>query len=675
MHFPPPAPAYGLEVHLRWYLEYGMSVSDGLMFSPITVGTLELDHRLVVPPHSGGGGSLLGTDEQLDRMCAYWVARVEGGMQWVGGGPMFVRNPVVPGFEPSGVGASADGLFRHPLFVQRMSAYMTQLHAAGGYGTVQMVLQGGLPIAPSQTLSGYLDHSIPHALDVDEIDWLVCEYGESAALAAEAGADAIELHANHDDVLQWFLSPKTNHRADGYGGSLEGLRRLLREVCESIRRHVDRPITLGLRLCLDERIEGGYGVQECAAFVRAFTEDGTVDYFSVDVGNNWGSPSYVPIGVHPEGEWAPLAAVVKGATRLPVIYVGRVVHVEMAEAILGAGQADLVGLARATIADPQLVAKARAGQREQIRPCIVVNDCINRRSGEGLPFACAVNPDAGREYEGQARLAGRVRAVLVIGGGPAGTEVAALAAELGHRVTLLEQEERLGGQLAIAALASMNRSCADWIAWQERRLRDLGVTVRLMVTAGVQDVLAEQPDLVAVATGARPRVPDVRGVHLPFVLGATDVLTGAAAPGRRVVVISEDDRAAPLAVADHLAGAGHAVTLVYQSPAPSAQVGKYSIGSVLARLDGEGVQLVPMTRLVAIEPELVHLANSCSNRRWQLDKVDSVVLACGSISNDGLYHQLRGQHPNVHLLGDAYAPRRLSFATRQARELVRTAWR
>ena len=127
MHFPPPAPAYGLEVHLRWYLEYGMSVSDGLMFSPITVGTLELDHRLVVPPHSGGGGSLLGTDEQLDRMCAYWVARVEGGMQWVGGGPMFVRNPVVPGFEPSGVGASADGLFRHPLFVQRMSAYMTQL--------------------------------------------------------------------------------------------------------------------------------------------------------------------------------------------------------------------------------------------------------------------------------------------------------------------------------------------------------------------------------------------------------------------------------------------------------------------------------------------------------------------------------------------------------------------
>ena len=120
---------------------------------------------------------------------------------------------------------------------------------------------------------------------------------------------------------------------------------------------------------------------------------------------------------------------------------------------------------------------------------------------------------------------------------------------------------------------------------------------------------------------------------MPFVLGATDVLTGAAAPGRRVVVISEDDRAAPLAVADHLAGAGHAVTLVYQSPAPSAQVGKYSIGSVLARLDGEGVQLVPMTRLVAIEPELVHLANSYSNRRWQLDKVDSVVLACGSISN------------------------------------------
>ena len=648
-----------------------MTTATTGIFSPVRVGTMSLGHRLVVPPHSGGGGALLGTDEQFDRMCRYWLARVQGGMQWVGGGPVFVGNPLIPGFEPSGIGSNAEGFFRHPLFVERMGRYMDRLHGAGGFGSVQMVLQGGMPIAPSQTLSGRLDHAIPHRLDLHEIAWLVREYGESAALAAEAGADAIELHSNHDDVLQWFLSPRTNRRDDGYGGGTDGRRRLLHEVCEAIRGHVGRPITLGLRLCLDEMIDGGYGIEECAAFVAAFTQDGTVDYFSFDIGNNWGAPSYVPIGLYPEGEWAGLAGRAKAATHLPTVYAGRVVHPQVAEAILGAGQADLVGLARALMADPRLVEKTRTGRRPDIRPCIAVNDCINRRSGEGLPYACAVNPDAGREFEGPASRSGAVRDVLVVGAGPAGTEVAALAAELGHHVTLLEREDQIGGQLAVAALARTNHQYADWVAWQERRLQNLQVTVELGVEANLDAVLERRPDVVVVATGAQPRVPDVHGVDLPQVITFVAALTGHAALGDRVVVVSEDDRAAPLAVADHLAGAGHQVTLVYQSPAPSPQVGKYSIGSMLARLDADGVRLVPMARAVAFAPGVVELSHSYSNRCWTLDGVDTVVLACGSVSDDTLYRELRGRHRAVHLLGDAYAPRRLSFATRQARELVR----
>jgi hypothetical protein len=160
-------------------------------------------------------------------------------------------------------------------------------------------------------------------------------------------------------------------------------------------------------------------------------------------------------------------------------------------------------------------------------------------------------------------------------------------------------------------------------------------------------------------------------VELPQVITFVAALTGHAALGDRVVVVSEDDRAAPLAVADHLAGAGHQVTLVYQSLAPSPQVGKYSIGSMLARLDTDGVRLVPMARAVGFAPGVVELSHCYSNRRWALDGVDTVVLACGSVSNDTLYHELRHRHPAVHVLGDAYAPRRLSFATRQARELVR----
>src|SRR4029077_6020601 len=162
--------------------------------------------------------------------------------------------------------------------------------------------------------------------------------------------------------------------------------------------------------------------------------------------------------------------------------------------------------------------------------------------------------------------------VLVVGGGPAGTEVAALAAELGHRVTLLERDNHVGGQLAVAARARVNRQYADWLGWQERRLQKWPVTVELGVEAGLDDVLERSPDVIVVATGARPRVPDVPGVQLPQVVSLVAALNGSLALGDRVVVVSEDDRAAPLAVADHLAGAGRQVTLVYQSPAPSPQV-------------------------------------------------------------------------------------------------------
>jgi 2,4-dienoyl-CoA reductase-like NADH-dependent reductase (Old Yellow Enzyme family)/thioredoxin reductase len=641
-----------------------------LAFQPIRVGTMALDHRLVVPPHSGGGGRLLESDEMFERHCGYWVARVKGGVQWVGGGPTFVANPLIPGFEPTGVGANGPGLFRHPKFVQRMGEYMNRLHTAGGFGSVQMVLQGGMPIAPSPTVSGYSDHRIPHPLDLGEIQWLVREYAQSAALAAEAGADVIELHSNHDDVLQWFLSPLTNQRTDAYGGSVKNRRRMVREVVEAIKNKVRRPVTLGLRLCLDEMIEGGYHLDELQQIVAAFTADGTVDYFSFDVGGNWGAVSYIPPGVYEDAEWAELCGQAKQATNLPVVYVGRVFDVATAEGILADGHADLVGFARATIADPEIVSKTRRGMIELIRPCVGVNDCIDRRVVEGLEFACAANPHSGNEHAGALPPVKRSRKLLVVGGGPAGTEFAALAHQRGHRVTLWERSDHLGGQLAIAAKARMNGRYGTWVDWQRLRLQRLGVTVELCHEATVEDIEIVNPDVVVVATGARPRTIEVPGIDLPFVHQATDVLDGDVDLGHHVVVVSEDDRAAPLAVADHLCGLGHRVTITHRTNAPSPLVGKYTIGAILGRLDAEGARFEPMSRVVKIEPRVVHLAHSYSNRRWTVDGVDSVVLACGAVPNNELYAALKAVRPDVHLLGDAYAPRRMVFATRQAYALA-----
>lgn len=648
------------------------------VFSPIEVGTLSLDHRVVVPPNGAGGGNLLGSDADFEQHCAFWEARARGGVQWLGGGPNFVRNPMPLGFEPTGVGAHGPGIFRHPRYPVRLAEFARRMHDIGAYISVQMVQQGGMPNGPSPTFSGYADHRIAHALTLDEVRWLVRECGESAAIALEAGADAIEIHANHDDIVQWFLSPATNHRDDEYGGSPENRWRLLREILGTIRELAPGPFTLGARLNLDEFIDGGYHLDDTCRLVETLTADGTLDYVSLDVGGNWDAPSYIPIAWHEDAEWAELCGVVKAHTRLPVVYAGRVRSVEQAEAVLAAGQADLIAMARAHMADPMVVDTARrrlAGEEvAPVRPCIGLNDCIHRMVVDGLPSACGVNPSYGRE----ARLADRPTrtaspcSVLVVGAGPAGSELAAQCAEQGHTVQLWERNQAIGGALAMAALARGNRTYGDWIDHQAARLVRAGVDLRLGVEATLDDLLASEADVIAVATGATPRIPDIPGVDQPHVVTLAAALGGAVPEGARVVMICEDDGPAPLTVCDHLAGSGHAVTLVHQSTAPAPLVGKYSIGSMLARVIDSGVEFVPMARAVAIDGATVHLASAYGSRRWSLEGADAVVLATGSVPDDSLYRRLSARRDGVHLLGDAFAPRRMVFATRQAFALAQS---
>jgi 2,4-dienoyl-CoA reductase-like NADH-dependent reductase (Old Yellow Enzyme family) len=389
-----------------------------------------------------------------------------------------------------------------------MSRFTQLLHDAGAYVTVQMVQQGGMPTGPSNTYSSYADHRIAHALSAREVQWLIREYGESAALALDADVDAIEIHANHDDVVQWFLSPLTNLRTDGYGGSFDNRRRFLREIVDAVRGASSRPFTFGLRLCLDEAIDGGYHLDECLRLVEAFTADGTVDYFSFDVGNNWGNPSYVQVGWRSFGPLRSyfIGGEAKQATHLPVVYTGRVTSAAVAEQIIAAGQADLVGMVRSTLADPDIARKELAVVPEAPRPCIGLNECINRKLVEGIGYACGVNPTWAREVElaGVPARTSAPRSILVIGGGPAGMELAALCAEQGHTVRLWEQKPNLGGLLSVAAKVRANTKYQHWIDWQGDRLRRLGVDVVLGRTATVDDVLAADADHVAVATGATP---------------------------------------------------------------------------------------------------------------------------------------------------------------------------
>ena len=644
------------------------------LLSPIAVGTMQLRNRVMMPPHTAPLGPLWGTDEQAAQNIEYIRSRCEAGVAWIVNITGHIDNLFIPGFTPVGIGARTKGYFRLPVFHDRVQAYTDAIHAAGSFTTVQLVSQGGLPNAPSATLSSPVLNNIPHVLDRDEIRWYVEEFAWSAEQAQRAGADGVDLHLNHDDLMEWFLSPLANRRDDEYGGSLENRMRFVNEIIREIRERCGDGYTVGVRLNMFEEAPGGYDLAEGIEIAQRLEATGMVDYLSLVAGSNWGNPSYIQSHVYPPAAWAELSGEFVKAVDLPIAYAGRVTTPEVAEQVLAAGQAHVVGIARALLTDGEWVRKAAEGRSDDIRPCTYCNDCISSVVVERTAYACAVNPHAGTE----STVAWPVpmatpRKVIVVGGGPAGMETAALAAERGNVVELWETGDRLGGLLRTATAAPTYDDFARFLDWQERRLAGAGVTVRLNRTADAASLLAAAADTIVIATGTRPRRPGIPGDDAFFVHDVRDVLAGTAKVGTRVIVIAQDDHMAPLAVADFLAQRGHRVTVVYSTLGPAPLLSRYTIGGILARLEESGVEIRTSEQVAAIEPGVVHTRKVYSQLPDVIEEVDSVVLACGGVPQGELLSELRGRHPDVHVLGDAFAPRRQIYATREAYALV-SSW-
>lgn len=642
------------------------------LFQPLQVGTMKLRNRIMLPPHGATIGNLWGSLTEAKENVGYWESRARDGAAWIDGITGFVDNTVmVPGFVPTGLGATVRGVFRLPIFKERAGMYGDAIHAAGACATSQLVLQGGMPHSPSGRLANYTNNSVSHELTVDEIRWLVDEYAFSARQIKEAGLDGAELHANHEDLLELFLSPATNRRDDEYGGDFNRRLRFLRDILAAVRAEVGSDFTVGVRVNMDEFFEGGYDLEGGLAIAQALEATGHIDYYHGVIGNNWGAPSYIQPHFYRLAQWSEMAARFKQALKIPVVYAGRVSTALAGAEVIAKGHADVVGMARANFAEPNIVSKARAGRLDEIRPCIGCNDCLHARTVEGLPFGCSVNPRTGHETEPELGRAAAAKNVLVVGGGPAGLELAALLAERGHQVTLWERDAALGGQMRIAAAVPENKAFDDFLVFQTGRLRRLGVDVVLNKPATADNVVAFGADVVAVATGAASRRSDAEGAHLPFVFDGREVMSGKATVGKRVAVIAMEDHMQPLTIASFLAGQGKQVQLIYQTPGVAPLVGKYSIGAPLARITAAGAKVRVMERVVAIEQGRLRTRNVYSGAEGEVTDFDSVVMACGGTSENSLFKELQGKVASLHILGDAYAPRRIWFATRQAYALAK----
>ena len=541
-------------------------------------------------------------------------------------------------------------------------------------------------LSPSGTKSiAYGD--VSKAMEKEEIDEVVEWWGLSAECARDGGFDGVEVHLSHQYLLHEFLSPLYNHRDDEYGGSLENRMRFAREVIDEVRRRVGKDYMVGVRLSLTDGIEGGAGIEDAIEITRMLEESGQIDYIGTTGGGNYNFPFVASTPDMDGGHLLDLAARLNQTAKLPLYAVGGFGDPAEAEEIVASGKADMVAMTRSQIADPEWANKVREGREDEINRCIRGNQGCIAHVYKGLPINCTVNPAAGREGKFGARSlrpADPARRWLVVGGGPAGMKTAETLAKRGHRVTLVERDEELGGQINLILATPNRRTLGRLKEDLAASLERLGVEVRLgsEVTPALVAELA--PDEVVVATGAvptrsgytsyAPLVERIPGVERENVVSAWDVLRDTRPVGERVAVLDDDGHFFSAGTCELLLDRGKAVELVtplnaaFPNTAYTADMPR-----VYSRMFAKGLESRPNSWATAVTEQGLDVVNVYSGEETTLP-VDTVVLATAPAPDEKLYFELKRAGHAVHRVGDCVAPRKLDHAIFEGYLAGRELW-
>ena len=635
------------------------------LFSPIRIGPVEVANRVAVSAHHNNFDI---NGLWSERTVKYLQARAAGGAGLIIAGAIRVhpRNPESICW-PRSDWAFAPGqpdMFRAG--TAAVKAHGTAIFAQLAHGGRQYWDSGEdmEPLLAPSAIACPAIAETPKEMEPEDLAEVAESFAEAAAICAEAGFDGIEVHAAYGYLLSSFITPTTNRRDDGYGGDLSARMRYPLEVVARVREVVGPDMAVGVRMVADERLEGGLAAADAPLVAAAFEASGLVDYLSV-VSGTYASEGVLdpPLYVAP-GCDVHLAAAVRQAVQVPVLVAGRVKDPAMAESIVAEGQADLVAMTRATICDPDMPRKARAGRIEEIRWCIGCNQRCIGNLAHHLPITCIQNPVSGREFDPfWARLqpAPAPKAVMVIGAGPAGCEAARVLAERGHRVTLLDRAEEIGGQIRIIERGSGRGEWRDVHRYYSNRLDALGVDLRLGTAVSAADVQAQHPDAVVVATGSVARTQPFE--HLPGLDGVDasvdvrSVLSSDAELGQRVVVYAGDNYMQGLTAADTLLDRGHRVDLVVPAASPGAKAEAQTVQTVLSRIVSKGVaSMHTMSALTRFSQGRVDGVDMLTGASFTLE-CDTLVSCFGGVADDSLYHRLKGGVGELHRIGDCVAPR------------------
>ncbi|MEA3147948.1 MAG: hypothetical protein QOI53_3544 [Verrucomicrobiota bacterium] len=677
------------------------------LFRPFRIREVELRNRIVFQPHFTALGTLEG--QPSDGHVAYHEERARGGV-----GLTILESQAI---HPTGKMSRRFINAWDPANIPPLRNITDAVHSHGAKIFSQLTHGGhtslehppALMWAPTQ-MPEPSSHFSTKAMDHDDIRAVIEGFAVSARNAFEAGFDGIEIKIAHDGLLRSFASPFFNRRTDEYGGSFENRMRLSLEVLKAIKNATGHDYPLGVRICLTEFTSFGYGLDYGLKMVQTLQASGLVDYFNSDAGSFSSYWMEIPPAAVASDDFQRLNVALKQASKIPVIAFGRISPPQRAEAMLRAGQCDLIGLARQLIADPETPNKLKAGRLDLVRLCVACNDACIYQVGQEKAVRCIHNPGAGREREINERSvmpADAPRRIVVVGGGPAGLKVAEIAAQRGHAVTLLEREKELGGQVRLAAKQPEHKIIGEVVRYLEAAVYDRGVDVRLGVSATPALLSELSADVIVIATGSEPNLPngkqdggeysralglqilpDIPGLEQSFVVSCDQVLSGELTLRGQVVLVDDNGHWEAAGTAEYLADQGCQVQVISSHSLVGEDIEGGNRTLFYRRAAIKGIRLRPNTVLLEAGDHRVKVAATFSSRDssdWRkyvlipgdeewLENVDWLVPVIGRRSREDLFFRVR-QSPEfvkvrIERVGDCVAPRLIQGTIAEAFSLA-----
>ena len=623
------------------------------IFTPINIGRLRLANRLIIPPM---GTNYAREDGHLtDQFYNYWRERAKGGwglliVEVTAVDPVGKAIPRQPGIWDD---VFIDG-FKHLTSIahENESKIAVQLHHAGRQ-TYTDTIEGKQPVS-SSSIPCPSCQVPPHKLSTAEVYKLIEKFGDAALRAKMANFDAIELHGAHGYLIAQFMSPYSNKRSDEFGGDFASRMRFPQEIIRDVRRKVGNDYPIIFRLSADEMVAGGRTTDDSRAVAR-FLEDEGVDALHVSAGV-YGSMEYIipsyeiprAFNLHNIGE-------IKKAVNIPIIGVGRIHEVELAEEAIATGKTDLVAMGRQSLADPHLPNKLAAGAQEEIAPCI---SCLQRCMGylfnpEELEISCLVNPFCGREGEMKFYYTEQQKDIIVVGGGPGGLEFSWIAASRGHNVSLYEREDEIGGQLKAGAMGPNKQEFIKPIKYYKTMAEKYGVNIYLNHELNKDEIISKNPDCVVIATGACPSYPDIEGLeNHERIVPAIDVLEGKVNTGHSVLVLGGGQTGTE--TADFLVDLGRKVTIVEMLPEIARDVEDPIRLFLLDRLESYGTDIYTNCRIKKIIEN--GIIAEMEGEEFELSGFDTIVVALGVKPINHLQMDLENAGKELYIIGDAREP-------------------